>query len=97
MSDTTIVNRKTGDKYDVYIGRGSMWGNPFVIGKHGNRDEVISRYEDYIRQREDLLARLSDLKGKRLGCYCAPRKCHGDILIKLIDELEMQNNTMMGK
>ncbi len=40
----TVVHckRKT---YDVYIGRPGKWGNPFEIGKDGNRAEVIEKYE----------------------------------------------------
>jgi len=72
------------DKYDVYIGRGSPWGNPFKIGVDGNRDEVIAMYEIYILQNPQLLSRLSELKGKILGCYCAPQRCHGNILEKLL-------------
>lgn len=70
----------------VYIGRPSIWGNPFVIGKDGSRDEVIEKYEWHIRNRPDLIAQLPDLIGKDLGCYCHPLPCHGDVLIKLCAE-----------
>ncbi len=83
---TTVVN-KYKDKYDIYIGRGSIWGNPWVIGKDGTRDEVIDKYEIYIRSNPDLLKQLPKLKGKVLGCFCKPARCHGDILVKLIEEL----------
>lgn len=73
-------------KYDIYIGRGSKWGNPFVIGKDGNRKEVIEKYEQYIMKRPDLLNDLHELKGKVLGCWCAPLPCHGDVLVKLVDK-----------
>lgn len=75
------------DHYDVYIGRGSKWGNPFIIGKDGNREEVIKKYHNYILAQPDLINRLPELVGKTLGCYCAPQKCHGDILIQLVKEL----------
>ena len=84
---TTVVNLKK-DKYNVYIGRPSIWGNPFVIGRDGNRSEVIDKYEDYIRQTPKLLELLPELKGKALGCYCSPKPCHGDVLVKLIKEME---------
>jgi hypothetical protein len=74
--------------YDVYIGRPSKWGNPFVIGKDGTREEVIVKYEKYIRANKKLMAALPELKDKVLGCWCAPRSCHGDILIKLVREVE---------
>lgn len=73
------------DKYDVYIGRGSIWGNPFVIGKDGNRNNVIKKYKEYILNKPSLLKRIKQLYGKTLGCYCAPLPCHGDVLIKLAE------------
>lgn len=80
---TRVVNLRN-DEYDVYIGRGSKWGNPFHIGKDGNRKEVIEKFEQYIQTRTDLLNSLVELKGKRLGCYCAPLACHGDVLVRLV-------------
>lgn len=73
--------------YDVYIGRGSEWGNPFVIGKHGNRAEVIEQYRlqliDKVRSDySGMVNKLASLHGKTLACYCAPLPCHGDVLVK---------------
>ena len=74
--------------YDVYIGRPGPWGNPFKIGRDGTRDEVIRKYENWITAQlthdTELRSRLAELKGKVLGCWCAPHKCHGDVLIKLL-------------
>ena len=78
-----VVNCKR-ELFDVYIGRGSKWGNPFKIGRDGTRKEVIEKYKDYITGNAKLLADLPELEGKRLGCYCAPLPCHGDILMELI-------------
>jgi len=75
------------DSYDVYIGRPSKWGNPFAVGIDGTRQEVIDKYERYIRNKPELLNDLKELKGKVLGCWCAPQPCHGNVLIKLIEEL----------
>lgn len=83
--ETTVVNKRKDD-YDVYIGRGSKWGNPFRIGPDGTREDVIEKYENRIREMPDLLADLHELRGKRLACYCAPLRCHGDVLVKLIKE-----------
>ena len=70
----------------VYIGRGSAWGNPYVIGKHGDRDRVIAFYYDYALRRlaiePEWLKPLKDASS--LVCYCAPLKCHGDILVSLL-------------
>ncbi len=71
--------------YDIYIGRGSKWGNPFIIGKDGNRTEVINKYKDYILNNKKLLSCISELKNKTLGCYCKPKPCHGDVLIQIIE------------
>ena len=78
---------------DVYIGRrnnrrnlsGSIWHNPFVVGKDGTREDVIAKFEAYLMTRPDLLARVHELKGKRLACWCKPEACHGDLLAKLAD------------
>lgn len=86
---TTVVNRNS-DEYDVYIGRGSDWGNPFRIGEHGSRQSVIDQFEAHLRQQPDLLARLSELRGRRLGCYCAPLPCHGHVLARYADMTEAQ-------
>lgn len=70
----------------VYIGRPSIWGNPFVIGKDGTRDEVIAEFEAYIRNRPDLLGQLHKLTGKDVVCWCAPARCHGDVLVRMANE-----------
>jgi len=77
------------DTFDIYIGRKSKWGNPYSIGIDGNRDEVIEKYENYIRQQPHLMKSLDELKDKILGCHCFPRRCHGDVLIKLLKEKQL--------
>jgi hypothetical protein len=70
--------------YDVYIGRPSKWGNPFMIGLDGTREEVIKQYNDWIMTQYDLVkAAKIELKGKILGCWCSPLACHGDILVEI--------------
>lgn len=76
------------EPYDVYIGRPSKWGNPFSIGIHGSRREVIRMYLDWVTQQPELIASLPELKGKVLGCWCKPLPCHGDILARLAEEAE---------
>lgn len=85
MTKTIVVHLSVAD-FDVYIGRPSKWGNPFEIGKDGTRAQVIQKYEDYLTSNAELVAQLHELKGKRLGCWCKPKPCHGDILVKLINE-----------
>lgn len=71
---------------DIYIGRNSKWGNPFIIGKDGSREEVIEKYKNYILNKPELLKDLPELKDKVLGCFCKPKACHGDILVQLVEE-----------
>lgn len=83
---TTVVNLKE-EHYDVRIDRKTKWGNPYHIGKDGTRDEVIKKYECWIVDQPHLMNDIKELKGKRLGCWCKPSKCHGDILAKLANNL----------
>jgi hypothetical protein len=83
---TSVVNLKY-EEYEIYIGRGSKWGNPFKIGIDGDRKEVIEKYKHWIRTQPQLLADLYELKGRALGCFCKPKICHGNILAKLADLL----------
>jgi len=71
--------------FDVFIGRPSEWGNPFVKDRHGSRTEVIQKYRAWIVTQPRLMAKLPQLKGKILGCYCKPLACHGDVLAELAD------------
>lgn len=76
------------ESFDVYIGRGSKWGNPYKIGVDGSRSDVINKYKDYlkkkIRKREITVAQLAALDGSTLGCFCKPKACHGDVLTKAV-------------
>ena len=81
--------------FDVYIGRrqwcgkevfeASPWANPFSVKKWG-RQGAIKRYEEKLRGKPELLARLPELEGKILACWCKPKACHGDVLLRLIEE-----------
>ncbi len=86
------------EPYDVYIGRPSKWGNPFshldgtsAEFKVENRKQAVEFYEKWIRQNDELLSCLHELEGKVLGCWCKPKLCHGDILIKLLKEKELES------
>lgn len=69
----------------VYVGRPTKWGNPFVVGKDGTREEVIAKYRAWLRNHPDLtlLLIVKELRGKDLACWCAPEACHADVLLKL--------------
>jgi len=89
-----VVNLKSGEKYDVYIGRGSKWGNPFSHLKYSQaevvvdtREEAIECYKNWIKFRPDLIEDAKkELKGKVLGCFCKPLDCHGDVLLEIANE-----------
>lgn len=101
---TTVVNMYK-EKYDVYIGRvrtkGGMslpnhFGNPFIIGRDGDRAEVIDKFRRWINgdptlayvepdRRRWILDNLRTLKDKKLGCFCKPQDCHGDVYVELLD------------
>jgi hypothetical protein len=67
----------------VYVGRPSKWGNPFMIGRDGTRDEVIAKYRAWIVQQPALMAALPELRSKDLICWCSPSRCHSEVLIEL--------------
>src|SRR5437867_3137794 len=84
---STRVVPYSRERYDVYVGRPSPWGNPFVIERDGTREEVVAKYAAWVRTQPHLLARIAELRGKTLGCWCAPLLCHADVLAKLADGL----------
>ena len=78
--DNLIRWAESEDKY-VRIDRRTEWGNPFEIPGDGDRDTVIAAYaEHYLPHKPSLLEKLPSLRGKVLGCWCAPERCHGEIL-----------------
>jgi hypothetical protein len=91
---TRLVNIRK-EKCDVYIGRGSKWGNPFThitnkktLAEHvvATRKEAIDNYRDYLLSKPELLNSLEELRGKTLGCFCKPKSCHGDIILELLSK-----------
>jgi hypothetical protein len=67
------------------IDRYSEFGNPFFLDSDGTRDEVCDGYIEYFKHKRSLHSKVKDLKGKVLGCHCAPERCHGDHLKELAD------------
>ena len=82
ISRQALVVRRN-QPHDMYIGRPTKWGNPFVIGRDGTREEVIAKYRAWIVEQPELMAALPELRRKVLACYCAPLPCHGDVLVEL--------------
>ena len=81
------------DPDNEYIGRGtdilpsSQWGNPFKIDENNDREQVVAKYDQYLRNNKDLCRQIVKLKGKTLGCHCIPLPCHGEVIQRLGEEL----------
>jgi len=83
-----VLNRRT-DKIPpdaIYVGRPSKWGNPFSIGKHGTREQVITAYMAYFALNTKLQEDLYELAEKDLVCWCSPLPCHADVLLELAEK-----------
>lgn len=86
--ETEYQNIKSTANYE-YIGRGSYWGNPYSMYEEGDdRDEVIRKFKydfDYDKFPNKEKSEVFKLKGKRLGCFCKPEACHGDVLANFLN------------
>ena len=85
-----LINRKDllddawkSDPQIVFIGRPSCWGNPYNVARYG-RLIAIAKYEEYLTNTAELINNIQTLRNKRLLCYCFPKSCHGDVLLKYI-------------
>lgn len=86
---TSLSNVNRGQRCDVYIGRGSPFGNPYAVGQDGDRDEVIRKYrihfQDKLRLDRAFKGQVEALRGKTLGCHCTPLACHGDVIVEYLE------------
>ena len=100
--ETQVVNLRLAP-YDVYIGRAGRYnyigrtgrhsngyfGNPFVIGRDGTREEVLQKYAAYFLDRvatdSEFKRKVESLRGAALGCFCKPEACHGDVIAAWLD------------
>lgn len=96
IKKTKVVHCKI-EPYDIYIGRPSIWGNPFSH-KDGTQakfktltvEDAVIQYKEWLLKQPHLLKQINSLKGKTLGCWCKTKKnpnalCHGDVLAELAD------------
>jgi hypothetical protein len=92
----TVYNKRSHNGAGVYIGRPSALGNPFAIGRDGSREQVIEKYETWLRDqwvargaaRSELIRLAHQYKetgSLNLVCWCAPLPCHGDVLARAIE------------
>lgn len=90
---TKVVNKDRGNEYDAYIGRGTIWGNPYQMGVDGDRDEVIRKFQyDFenglLKVSADFDHHINEIRGKAIACHCKPAACHGDIIAAYINALD---------
>lgn len=100
VQKTTVVNIHSGADYDVYMGRPGRgvpgpFGSPFgrkLFLRGEVRDEIIRKHADWFHQQVSIdlafLGRVLALRGKRLGCFCAPKPCHADVIAKFVNHVE---------
>lgn len=90
---TRVVNALK-ERYDVYIGRpgrglAGPFGNPFKVGRDGTREECIEKYRAYFYEKleedSEFKKAVLELKGRTLGCFCAPLKCHGEVIAEYLE------------
>lgn len=81
---TRVVN-KYKEGYTLYIGRPSIWGNPFPLASEADRKACLIKYATWLQTQQELLSKIHTLKGQILGCFCHPKMCHGHVLARLAD------------
>jgi len=93
-----VANRNRGEPYDIYIGRGTPWGNPYRVGNQEGeftRDVSIDLFRKHfltdILNDPDKRAGLISLRGYRLGCHCRPLRCHGDVIAGYLNSLDPED------
>lgn len=92
VKDYGKETRRIGNDLYLYCGRGSKYGNPYVMKSENDRDSVIKSFEKDTNMQESvslLIKKLQrdgeDIETLKLGCFCAPKPCHCDVIKKRID------------
>lgn len=84
-----VLNKRHGvPRGAIYVGRPTKWGNPFIIGRDGDREAVIRKHREWLLRQPELMAALPELRGRDLVCWCAPEACHADTLAELAEGRE---------
>jgi site-specific DNA-methyltransferase (adenine-specific) len=76
----------------VRVDRRTPWGNPFRLGDDGSRDQICEKFVRYFADRGKLRQMIHELRGKALGCHCAPLRCHADHLAQLANQEKPQGD-----
>ena len=95
----TVVVNINKENFDVYIGRAGRgedgyFSNPFRIGHGISREDAVKRFQSYFTDRiekdSEFKRRVLALQGKRLGCFCKPKVCHGDVIANWLNKMEQK-------
>lgn len=73
----------------LLIARPGPWGNPYPLSGEQERISAIRQYHRWIMKQPDLILALPRLEGETLGCYCKPKPCHGDVLVRLFLQYQL--------
>ena len=93
----TVVVNIYKERFDAYIGRAGRgedgyFGNPFRTGNGTTREDAVLKFQKYftvrIEKNSEFKRRILALKGKRLGCFCKPEACHGDVIADWLNKME---------
>ena len=88
QNKTRVVHCKK-ESYDVLIDRRTKYGNPFILGRNGTREEVIAKHREKVLNDPVFIKIIKkELTGKILGCWCKPKACHGDTYKEICDDYE---------
>ena len=89
---TKVVNISRGHRFDVYIGRPSVYGNPFSHKPNTraswlvpDRAAAVAAYEAWVVMQPEIMQLVPKLRGLVLGCWCYPLPCHGHVLARLAE------------
>lgn len=86
MAKVVRMGNFTGNK-TVKVDRSSEWGNPFIMHNERERDKVCAQFEAYARWRLTIEPDwLKPLRGHDLACWCAPKRCHAETLLRLANQ-----------
>lgn len=98
---TVVVNKDRESQYDVYVGRGTLWGNPFHVGTQEgqfDRKDAIEKYKQHFEKNmlgnESIYRGLLGLRGKRIACHCKPLACHGDVIASYLNAMDPNEDDM---
>ena len=106
LYEVADIQQWKANKANVYIGRRtvdfeeSKWGNPYHVTRKCSNEKAVAKYERYIRRNSVLLKDITELAGKTLGCWCCPLACHGNVLLKILQEITsgvyMENSSFLA-